>query len=102
MSGYIGGKGFCVDYQLLALHRQAPVGNRAELGGEAQKCQKVLNWALYRLTVWVGHLQGMQLVCGAQKRSGLANEQLYLALGHGIAHGLKQQRLGGKHVASVH
>ena len=34
-AGHIGGKGFGVDHQLLALHRQAPVGNRAELGREA-------------------------------------------------------------------
>ena len=29
---YIGGKVFGIDQQLLALYRQAPVGNRAEFG----------------------------------------------------------------------
>ncbi len=30
--GHIGGKGFGVDHQLLALHRQTPVGDGAEFG----------------------------------------------------------------------
>ena len=61
-AGHIGGKGFGVDHQLLALHGQAPVGNGAELGREAQERDHMLRWALDGLAIRRGHLHGVQLV----------------------------------------
>jgi hypothetical protein len=90
-----------VDDDLLALQRQAPVGDRAELGTEAEEHQQHVQRHDARDAVAAGDLHAAEAAVGFLVAGDLADEELHLHRLAQLAHARHGGRRGAEAVAAV-